>query len=102
MTESRFKCQVVKLLRAELPGAWIYHPSDRWNSGIPDLLVLWCGRFMAIELKVGRNTATRLQLVTLQRIGAAGGLTAVCRTMEEVRQIVNRLRAEVVYNKEAK
>lgn len=91
MSESRFKCRVVAYLKRELPGAYIYHPSDRWNSGVPDLLILHQGVFAAVELKVGNNQATKLQLVVLQRIGAAGGITAICRDMAGVKSVVQKL-----------
>lgn len=78
MSESQFKTRAVRYLKAHLPGAWIYHPSDKWISGIPDLLILWRGTFAAIELKVGRNKATELQKHTLLRIQSAGGYTAIC------------------------
>jgi len=82
---------VVAYLKRELPGAYIYHPSDRWNSGVPDLLILHQGVFAAVELKVGNNQATKLQLVVLQRIGAAGGITAICRDMAGVKSVVQKL-----------
>jgi hypothetical protein len=92
MNESRFKCAAVKAIKKELPGVWCFHPSDKWCSGIPDLLILWEGQFAAIELKVGRNKATRLQEVVLGRIRAAGGVTAVCRDLTEVRNVISRLK----------
>ena len=88
MNESRFKCAAVKAIKKELPGAWVYHPSDRWNSGVPDLLILWEAQFAAIELKVGRNKATRLQEVVLGRIRDAGGFTAVCYDLGQVRAVL--------------
>jgi hypothetical protein len=91
MTESKFKCRVVAYLKRELPGAWVYHPTDRWVSGIPDLLILYEGIFAAIELKVGKNQATKLQLIVLQRIGAAGGITAICRDMSDIKKMVQKI-----------
>lgn len=99
MTESQFKCKVVKLLKAELPGAWIYHPSDKWVSGIPDLLICYHGKFAAIELKVGNNKPTALQLHTLKLISAAGGATAVCWTMDEVKNFLRDFTAEIIKEK---
>lgn len=96
MTESQFKCKVVKLLKAELPGAWIYHPSDKWRSGIPDLLICYKHRFGAVELKVGTNQATALQLHTLKLINAAGGATAVCWTMDEVKNFLRDFTAGIL------
>ena len=99
MNESRFKCAAVKAIKKELPGVWVYHPSDRWNSGVPDLLVLWEGQFAAIELKVGRNKATRLQEVVMGRIRVAGGIAAVCRDLTEVRAVLETLKRRIVNEK---
>lgn len=95
MNESRFKCSVVNLLRKELPSAWVYHPSDRFVSGIPDLLIVWRGRMTAIELKVGKNRASKIQVFTLQKIQEAGCITAVCWNLSEVREVIKKIWASV-------
>ena len=79
MTESQFKTKCVSVLRRELADAFVYHPTDKWISGIPDLFVLYRGVFAAIELKVKKNPASKLQVITLARIQKAGGLTWICR-----------------------
>ena len=88
MSETDLKNKVLRYLRRELPGSWVYHPSDKFVSGIPDILVVWRGRFMAIELKVGKNKPTRIQLHTLKKIEEACGMAFVCYTMEEVKEAV--------------
>lgn len=45
--------------------------------GTPDILGVVNGRMVALELKVGRNKADKLQVWTLQKIKQAGGFTAV-------------------------
>src|SRR5258705_306893 len=44
-------------------GAWVHtaHMSGFGRKGIPDLLCCWRGRFLAIEVKVGRDTPTPWQ-----------------------------------------
>lgn len=79
MSETRFKCRAVNLIKRELPEAWIYHPSDKWVSGIPDIFILYKGVLGVIELKVDRNTTSRIQDVVLARIAKAGGGTWICR-----------------------
>ena len=79
MTETKYKCRAVKLIKRELPDAFVYHPTDRWVSGIPDIFILYKGVFAAVELKVYRNTASKIQVVVLARIAKAGGLTWICR-----------------------
>jgi hypothetical protein len=94
MNESQFKCAAVKLLKKELPGAWVYHPSDRWVSGIPDLFIIWRGVFAAVELKVGKNQATKLQEITLGKIAAAGGVTRICRDVAGIREVIEKIKEE--------
>lgn len=91
MNESRFKCSVVKQIKSELPGAYVYHPSDKWVSGIPDIFILWRGIFAAIELKVGKNKPTKLQFIHLERMAAAGAITAVCWTRQEVNEVLKKI-----------
>ena len=95
MTETQFKTKAVRFLKRELPGAWIYHPTDRWVSGIPDLLILYGGWFFAIELKVGNNKSSKLQLVTLKRIGNAGGYCWTSWTMDDIRIICKKIKEAV-------
>ena len=77
MSESKYKCRVVALLKKELEDAWVYHPSDKFVSGIPDLLVLYRGVFAAIELKFMKGKATKLQVIMLSRIEKAGGMAEI-------------------------
>jgi len=111
MNESRFKCKAVAIIKRELPGVWTYHPSDKWVSGIPDLFILYRGVFAAVELKVGKNKASRLQEIMLARIRAAGGMTWICygdsgknEILDVCRAIKNRAAADqaagAVKNKE--
>jgi hypothetical protein len=43
------------------------------NSGAPDFLVCYRGKFMGIECKAGRGKPTELQLDNLKRIEESGG-----------------------------
>jgi len=83
------------MLRREFGDAWVYKTSDRWKSGIPDVLICREGRFFAVELKVGNNKATRIQLYVLEQIKRAGGRVAVCRSVDlrpSLRSGITRLR----------
>lgn len=44
------------------------------KSGIPDLLVCDCGRFLGIELKANNGKPSLLQLHNLKKIREAGGI----------------------------
>lgn len=71
------------------PTAWIYHPSDRFQSGIPDLLI--CvpphGAFLAIEVKRPGLSADPIQAVILTRIRRAGGRAWVCYSAKEISHV---------------
>jgi hypothetical protein len=90
LSETRLKEKVLAMLKKEFPDAWVYKTSDRWKSGIPDILVCKEGRFFAAELKVGNNKATRLQLYVLKQIHRAGGRGAVCRSVDQVKCLLNK------------
>lgn len=47
------------------------------NSGAPDFLVCYKGRFIGIECKAGRNKPTALQEKNLREIEDAGGVGLV-------------------------
>lgn len=79
------------MLRSDYKEAWVYKTSDMWRSGIPDIIICHNGRFYAIELKVGRNKATKLQEHTLKSIRGAGGITGVCYSVEDVQAVLENI-----------
>lgn len=73
---------------------WKEHGGMYGTAGIPDLIVCYRGRFIAFECKVGKNTPTILQAVTIQKIKIAGGYAAVVRSVEEVKEIITEFGKE--------
>jgi Holliday junction resolvase len=81
---------------------WLARQGDLWfrkmhgsgfsTRGTPDFLLCVHGRFLAIELKVNGNRPTRLQNHELAKIAGAGGTSAVARSVEDVRELVESLR----------
>ena len=57
-------------------------------AGISDLIGVYHGRFMAIELKVGKNKASKKQLWFLDKIINAGGAGTVCWSLDEVKTFI--------------
>jgi hypothetical protein len=97
MTETALKNAVIRSIRKEFGSiVWIYKPHDQFTSGIPDLILCVMGSFVAIELKrpdePGRKKldATKLQEYTLAQIIQAYGQGYVCKSVDEVRQIIRR------------
>lgn len=73
------------MIKQEFPRAFVYKAADKFRSGIPDLLICLDGMFCAIELKTLTGKTSRIQDYTIAKIAAAGGRTAVARSVEEVR-----------------
>ena len=73
-------------LKRRWPKAWVYCPTDKVRSGVPDILcvVPFSGYLLAIEVKTPTGIVTPLQAVTLQRIRNAGGIAWVIRSVEEL------------------
>jgi len=97
-TEKNFKTKVLKYLKNNFDGAWIYHPSDKWRTGIPDILMLWQGNFLAIELKVGDNKTSKLQDKTLSEIQNAGGYTIIAYHFDTLKIELNKYQKECEKN----
>lgn len=73
--EKNFENRVKEWL--EKSGAWYlkyWGGAAYTKSGIPDLLVCFNGKFVGIELKADRGKPTLLQIVTLRKIRASGGI----------------------------
>lgn len=72
--ESKVKARVRKILDER--NAYYVMPvtSGYGNSGAPDFLVCYRGKFMGIECKAGKGKPTELQLDNLKRIEENGGI----------------------------
>lgn len=70
----------------------MYKASDRWYSGIPDIHVCLDGMCLWIELKVPGKNADPIQKYTMAKIREAGGRTAVCHSVEEVKQFMDEIK----------
>ena len=73
-SEKNFENQVKKWLKEH--GAWYV---KTWSngvqrSGIPDLLICWKGRFIALELKAENGRASELQKHEVMKIKESGGI----------------------------
>jgi hypothetical protein len=61
------------------------------KSGVPDIIGCTpCGRFFAIEVKVGNNKLSKLQEYKLKSIEACGGLAIAAWSLAEVKIILSK------------
>ena len=89
--ESKLQKDVNEYLKDE---GWFFHPSDKYIKGIPDIIGVCNGKFVAIELKVKNRKPSTLQKITLNRIEKAGGKSYVARSLEEVKDIIEKIKED--------
>jgi hypothetical protein len=70
-------CRAVKIM-----------PGPYSETGVVDVLCCYRGQFVAIELKVDWDVPTPSQLAFLEEVRDAGGRTAVCYSLEEVKAVM--------------
>ncbi len=66
------------------------------RAGTPDLLVLWRGRLIGIELKSPAGIISEAQRVMREEIVMAGGRWFACRSIEAVLEVLRRLRVPLL------
>lgn len=95
MKESDLIKKIQQYLKA-VPDLFYFkeHGGMYGQSGIPDLIVCYKGRFIAFEVKAGKNKATVLQEITIRQIFKAGGYALVVRSVEEVKQVIEAFKNE--------
>lgn len=68
--------------------AWKTHGGMYGTAGIPDIIACVDGRFYAFEVKQPGGRITRLQEVTLKKLGAAGGVAVMVTSVDEVKCVL--------------
>ena len=59
MRESQFQAQLIKKLNKMLPGIIILKNDPNYIQGIPDLILLYKNRWVALEVKRGATASVR-------------------------------------------
>jgi hypothetical protein len=54
------------------------------KAGIPDILIFYNGRTIALELKAAKGRLSRIQQSTILLLEAAGVIVQVCKSVDEV------------------
>jgi len=91
--EKKVKDKVRKVLAGV--NAYVVTPATHGYgvSGVPDILVCYHGRFLAIECKAGNNHPTALQIRNLSQIASTGGYTLVVNedNIDDVEDVLARI-----------
>ena len=77
--ESKVKAKCVEVLKKYK--AYYFFPAQNGygRAGIPDIIICYRGRFLAVECKAGFNKPTPLQEREMAEINKAGGSSMVVR-----------------------
>ena len=70
---------------------WFYCPSDKFYSGIPDILLCFRSKFYWTELKTANGTVSPIQAWTHSEICLAGGFGMICRSFDEFKDFIEML-----------
>jgi len=73
------------------PDLWYFkvHGHDMQKTGVPDLVMCYRGIFIAPEVKVPGNTASKKQDYEIAAIKAAGGVSGLVYSVDELKEMVD-------------
>lgn len=96
MNESALVAKIKVYLRSK--GAYV---EKIWgggfqSAGIPDLIACYKGIFLGIEVKVGNNTASDIQLAKIALINKAGGFGVVVWSLDEIVELLSYIDANLL------
>ena len=92
MRESVFQTKFLRILKLEFPDAFIVKISDKFVSGLPDVMMINKSIAYFFELKT-KSKLSKLQTYTLKRLNMAGA-TAKVITPQNYREEVNLCKAK--------
>lgn len=60
-------------------------------SGLPDIIAIYKGYFIGLEIKTPTGRPTELQLLMQKSIREAGAISEIVRSVDEVEEILRRI-----------
>ena len=85
--EQKVQKKILDWLKAE--GHYVFKTIVCNRNGIPDIIgCTRSGRFFAIEVKFGRNKASKLQEWNIEQIKQRSGIAFVAYSLDEVKAIL--------------
>ena len=82
-SEATLVRKIMKAVRLAYPAAYVRKLADKYNRGMPDILIL-ARSVLFVETKTPKGRLSKIQLAELELIMAAGGEVLVAKTVEEV------------------
>lgn len=88
--ETSLKRRVLSALKTQHPGSVVFKIADKFTAGIPDLIIVINGRVIWIELKTPKGKVSNIQQYTIDKINSAGGRAYICRSVDEVMNVMEK------------
>ena len=82
MTEQELQASIIKYLQAK--GAYTVKVVTATKAGVPDIKACLNGQFYGIEVKIGNNKPSALQIANLKAIDKAGGIGILAYSLDDV------------------
>ena len=86
-SEAALQARILKHLN-DLPHCWAVKFPGVLRRGVPDVLVCYRGRFLALEIKRPGQRPTTLQLAVIRQIRGAGGTAEVVTSVADAQRVV--------------
>lgn len=59
MRESQYQTRVIRRVQGLFPEAIVLRNDPQWIQGVPDILILYCGTWAALEVKLSAESEIR-------------------------------------------
>ena len=70
---------------------WKEHGGQFGTAGIPDIIVCYKGKFIEFECKRPGGKPTLLQTITMNKIRKAKGIAKIVTSVEQVKEVIERI-----------
>lgn len=94
-SEQAIQSDILKYLKSV--GAYTIKVSAATKAGIPDVIICYKGKFLAIEVKKPetKNNVSALQKANISMIEAAGGIATVAWSKDMVKTFIDNIDKEL-------
>ena len=98
MKESLLVQKIIRAVREAYPTAYVRKLADRFNRGLPDVLILFNSIYgvpksLFVEAKTDRGVLSEIQKQEHHDIARAGGIVVVARDAEFVLDVLMEMKA---------
>lgn len=90
MLESALQRKIQNYLKKKLPNSFVWknHGNQYSVIGLPDLMCIYNGKIICIEVKIPGNVPTKLQEVTIRKLTDAGAICCIAYSIDDVEKML--------------